>query len=293
MQTFWTATKTWFFTTIIVIVSGDRWGLVHFTTSDNQLYECLENSVHWNFFEDTNTEWKQDVISALTPHLSRKTIPSEQVKLMVIEKVESLINTRPLQIPNNVTLFRLQARKALRKILLDCSDKTTYQSLPRFVQDSAELGRLLDLILVNWPYLRNRMLSTQVRLLTLQRFAEDGLSIMSRVSSLHAVLYELQGMWWRRALLFFDGRDKLRPYVNHVYSLDHNETYTNMDPSIFVGRRFEDFDEVRNPDLAQSYADSLLNLYPVDPGVSLPDDLGEHYGEGTTTTRYTWQTFLG
>lgn len=115
-------------------------------------------------------------------------------------------------------------------------------------------------MLVNWPYLREQMLSLRSRRALLRRYVEDSLNILGSVYSCdrHSYFqYNLRLFWRRRAQLFFDALNNLNPYINHIYTLQNPHPHVRFDTSQ-LNLYMEDF---QNPLARQSQLDRILYIY--------------------------------
>lgn len=284
--------KCWILTTIFFkTVFADNWGLIHFSKSKARLAKCLEDSEAWNFLDfEVHPTAKKSIVNTFARSFYEETVSKENFYVEVARVTDQLFINRNVDLRNHQTL-RAQIKSIFEKALLNCSDdrenqkinsteSMNYQDLPYFVEEPSVLGLLLDYILVNWPCLREHMLSTQCRFDTLQKFVEDSLEILDRVYSTYGEAYDLHHylrlFWWRRADFFFDGRDNLYPYINHIYSEDYNRPYTRGDMRIYINRWSNIFAD-RSPEIPQSYLNRLLNIRPTDPSSDRASYVVSHY----------------
>lgn len=262
-------------TIFFVVTTGqDIWGLIHFSKGKEALVECIEDHDLLNniyFGEDIQ------VIKVLIDLIAEKFYSNTKSKddiAHVSQLVDNFRNDRhiPLRAVNQIQWEQL--KESLQKALLDCSDNTTtvtvrnsyessHQVLPHFIDEPPGVSLLLDYILVNWPYLEQRMIHNRPRRAILRRYAEDALKIFECTYAgdiAHNLNDEMRILWKRRARLFFDGRSDLFPYIDHRYSLHYLIPHTQGDNNEFVNRYDSNF-IVRDPLLLRSRVDRFVNIY--------------------------------
>lgn len=287
--------KPWIFITtiLIVIVCGDKWGLLHFNRDEAALFECFKNYNSGNFIFD---ELKERIANYFARKFSKKTVTIEDVNFQVLEVIQ--YSEQEFELDNNQTLRR-QFENVIKKSLLDCSDdyydypisgnQTNHQLLPHFVDEPVELGLLLDDVLVNWPYLCEHMLSTRSRRALLRKYVKQVLNIFESAhynQKTNSLNDELRLLFLRRARLFFNASNTVFPYINHVYTEVYTFPHTSDDTKIFIDRRSMDL-RIRNSHLVRSYVDRILNIHLVNNLFSFSYNTLSHFDTyGITSLEY-------
>lgn len=112
------------------------------------------------------------------------------------------------------------------------------------------------------------MIYNRNRRATLRRYANEALDVLRRPHSRDSKMSDfgnrLRNSWNRRADLFYDGRDKIRPYIDHLYTLDHPAPYTRDNPRYFNRRELENFSD-RTPSASRNQVNEILNIYSAGP----------------------------
>lgn len=253
-----------------VVTTGQNYGLYHFSGTKATLLKCLEEHI-WH---SADIRVRGSLVDSIARKFSRRTVTKEYINLSVAHMVTNFYNRNHAPLINNQRLGT-QLEVAIKKALFDCSDdntrlkKNSYEpnDLPHFIDERSDIGRLLDYILVNWPYLRENMIYNRVRRAILRRYVVDALNIFELIYYCNdddIVEYMLQSLWSRRARLFFDGRNTLLSYVDHRYTMDYPFPHTLGNTDVFIGRRSENYRD-RNPLVlvSQSQYDLVLNINPV------------------------------
>lgn len=174
---------------------------------------------------------------------------------------------------SNETLRR-EWSSSITDALINCSDdpndnyanrfsnESHYQVLPYFLDERPVFSKLLDYILVNWPYLLEHMIRTQGRRALLRRYANDALRILECALESSATQNYFQlalpSYWSRRAQLFFDSRNLRMRYIDHIYTLDYPVPHTHGDTSQFLDLTSENFEDRNGPASSDEVA-SVLN----------------------------------
>lgn len=265
--------------TLFVVVTGDRYGLLHYSRSEKALAKCLEDHESGNIVFN---ELKKRIADSFARKLSIKTLTSEDVNMEIRRSI--VYSDGSIAFGNNQTL-RIQFEKAMKKALRECSDDfyvnsvsssstststDSYQVLPHFVDEPGELGLLLDYVLVNWPYLREHMISSQNRRSILRKYAEKALSIFKNAyydDRMYFINDELRSLWLRRALLLFDGYDTLYPYINHIFNENNTFPHTSGDTNMFIGRNVQNI-RFRDPAQPRSDVDRILYIHVSEPQIA-------------------------
>lgn len=281
---------------------GDEWGLQHFSKNESEFRKCFRRNAEWKTFRWTHaTALKNSTISNFTKEFSGNTLSEKRIESQIETNVANFINSNQMPASvSNVTHVKIQTIQAIKSILLNCSDdeepESAYIRPPHFIQEPEFLGLLIDMILTNLPDLRE-LLSTQMGLVTFQRFCEQGLDLVDEAHAFYgndSYLFRVEFGYSMRAMLFFNGRD-VRPFINYTYTLDHPVPYVRGNISTFIGRNDVEI-ELRNPDLPQGYVDSLLNIYPENPSADQrqPDPIFERLrgGINSITNHFQYQLAL-
>lgn len=263
-------------TILFVFVSGqDEWGLVHFNINYGQLLKCMEENPLWNDIDfDIDPLVRKYIARYLTSRFTYES--TTQIDNTIVELIDQIDRGGNIEFVHYPRL-RVQFERGIRKIVLNCSEESVsnresseYQELPHFVNARDNFEDLMNLILVNWPFPLRTMLSTRVRRSVLRSYAEQALRLLEAYYDGDVLLFEanLRSEWEARAQIFFDGESLTLPYINHLFSLDRNTSYTRDSPNLFIRRRNEDF-EVRNPPVLNSQRDTVLDI------LRIHEDLGD------------------
>lgn len=137
--------------------------------------------------------------------------------------------------------------------VINCADKTLSDSRfvrpPHFVNERSDYGELLDHVLVNWPYPRERLMYNPVRRSLIRKYAKNVRDILydlyddrAQWNDFHTYLTRI---WNHRAKLYFDSQDVEEPYIIHEFSSDHHFPFTTSNPVNFNLRRLINFQAIR------------------------------------------------
>lgn len=96
----------------------------------------------------------------------------------------------------------------------------------------------------------------------------------------------------RRALLYFDGRNVLFPYIDHRYTMDHPFPHTHGNIAVFVDRISANFHD-RNTSAIHSETDRILRIHALDTTTNCSrnnDIFSEYQSLGMSSLEYYYES---
>lgn len=208
-----------------VVCRCDDLGLIHFTKSEAQFQECLENHTGlWNELEvfGINVTNGKDHVFYEFEEFEMFTISTSTFNETLTRIETDLIYSNGLG--NN----RLLAIKfSLSKAILDCTGSTEFSfqhhNIPAFVEEDTLLANILNYIMVDLDDLNETTLDFEL----LSSFCENVLAVLESAYSSSsrfrtyplAIFEDLYSLAGYRFGFFFQSGDL--PYPRYTYTLDN------------------------------------------------------------------------
>lgn len=154
----------------------DRWGFIHFSRDQFELGDCLrENPDLSDFMRDhVYGGIGHYLIFKIKYAFGGKSIPETEFLPRLIDRANWVRNRR--RESTDHVLWN-QVIKIMNITLLECADEVTddgqFIRPPHFVWDHNRHRLVLDYILVNWPYPRDRFMYNHARRSLFRRYARD------------------------------------------------------------------------------------------------------------------------
>lgn len=299
----------WFLllTLLFVTVSAQETNEIQFSLDEFTLSKCIRD-----YFKNIRNLKKIEIkkFIVIVDAVSKEFGGSTKVRESINDEIWIVI--QQLYIDETIPFYeshvaRRQIEEAFEKALIYCSDDEDDDdvddgrdnvSLPAFDGEPPELARILDYILVDWPFNLYYMIRSRNGRSLLRRYANSAqvmLESMLALSSNHEVIrLLLLTLWMRRAEMYFDGRNIHFLYIRHRYTTDNMAPFTNTrDVNLLSVRSTLNFRD-RNPSVPRSYLDRILSIHVADRNESDAeyDIYSEYERNGMSRAEYYFETHI-
>lgn len=229
----------WFSIAIIFFVSSAFSQHFSFTHLDQNEYSvCIKNYINGETMSDYDSEEIdldfEDFLSDAAQRQARKLTSTQQRLLrefQINNEVENVIDELKLDEKYSQTngIPWEGLKDALQNALKSCSDVVP----PTIDGESREVADVIDYILVDWHDSLYDMAQTQEGRSILRSYASNARSRLARAFSSHSreeFRHLVRALWWWRAQRYFDSRDRIYPYIPHIFfrgQIRCTETYNH------------------------------------------------------------------
>lgn len=231
------------------------------------IYDFLKRLLNSRKCEEIGLE---EVIKDVAVGVSRihnvRDVDTDYVDNVVIDIIDDLMEKENYHYMREMPWDEIESY-TLYALKMYCSDSY----LPEFDYEPAEVGNILDFILVDWNESLFNMIQTRQGRLILRAYAKYAAIRLKVVFSCYnpeKFRALIRTLWMRRAQQYFNIRNRRYPYVPHMF--DVNRIFPISDPDYFnnnlINRSPPEIDnwEIRNPMASQEDLDRILNIHASD-----------------------------